>query len=447
VSQVDGALLRYVSARAGLTFEGSRGDILRHAVARAAELQGVDTEQLLLRVSSDHRAFAELCDHVTVRETFFFRERSKLELLRHSLLDRSFGDPSPVRIWSAGCASGEEVYTVAAVVADAGLRGRAHIIGTDLSSAAISSSRAGSYGRWAIRGLDKATTARLFTEQAGRYQVRDELRSGVEFHQHNVLDPLPKHVGRFDIIFCRNLLIYFTPDAVELAVNRLLDALVPGGLLVTGAADPMLDRLHGLSAVVTKHGLAYRRHDGSRSSGTTPPSVVDGVPRKRLPAGPVPRSLRHRGGLPSRETAGPASALRLVAEGDLALQQARPRAAEAAARQLLQMSASSAAAHRILVEALAQDGQLTESIAAAHTAVALNRTDPELHCLYAAVLLQAGNAAAAQRAAHRAVYLDPELVHGYAVLSRAHELLGEHSQARRARRNIRRLLGSQRESA
>jgi chemotaxis protein methyltransferase CheR len=445
---VDESLLRYLSTRSGLTFEGSRGDILQHSVAHASARVGSDPAQLLSRVTSDDRAFAELCDHITVRETFFFRERPKFELLRRQLLERHANERRTVRIWSAGCASGEEAYSLANVVRDAGLRARAQIIGTDLSPAAIAAARTGSYGRWAIRGLDQATTDRVFTVREGRYHVRDELRTGVEFHQHNLLDPLPEQLGPFDVIFCRNLLIYFTPAAVEQAVDRLVAALAPGGLLVTGVADPMLDQVDGLCTVVTEHGLVYRRRDATTR--TEPSSPALRISSRRSASGSLARSLSPSGDRSSgtRHPEGHEEhVLRLVEEGELALQKARPHAAEAAARRLLELSGSMPAAHRILVQALAQAGRLSESVAAAGAAVAAHRTVADLHSLYAAVLLLAGGAAEAQQAAHRAVYLDPRLVEGYAVLAQAHEALGEHARARQARRNIRRLLAAEAESA
>lgn len=429
-------LVRYVSARSGLTFAGSRGDALRQALAGTVEREYADPGSLLRRLATDEDAFAALCDEMTVRETFFFRERSKLDLLRRLVAEASPARTrAPLRVWSAGCASGEEAYSLAAVLTDAGLHGRFQVVGTDLSPSAVGAARNGSYGRWALRGLDEATVGRLFTVDGDRYHVREKYRTAVEFHQHNLLDPLPVGLGGFDVVFCRNLLIYLTGDAVDRAVHRLVEALAPGGWLVTGVADPLLDRSEHLTTVVTEHGLAYRRVDPAvpAEAADDPATSDDHV--LRAPAAPmalVPETPPDPAELPA-----PAE---LLADGALALHKAQPQVAEHLARTVLQTHGDVPAAHRMLVQALAEDGRLAAAAKAAAVAVAAVPGDAELQALHAAVLLEIGSPAEARAAAGRAVYLDPGLVHAHLLLGRAHEALGDHVAARRQHRASRKLL-------
>lgn len=435
-------LVRYVSARSGLTFGGSRGDALRQALAGTVEREYADPGSMLRRLATDEDAFAALCDEMTVRETFFFRERSKLDLLRRLVAEAAPARTrAPLRVWSAGCASGEEAYTLAAVLTDAGLRGRFRVVGTDLSPSAVGAARNGSYGRWALRGLDEATVGRLFTVDGDRYRVREKYRTAVEFHRHNLLDPLPAGLGGFDVVFCRNLLIYLTGDAVDRAVHRLVEALAPGGWLVTGVADPLLDRSEHLTTVVTDHGLAYRRVNPAVQTGVAddPATTDDHV--LQAPAAPVPPAPQ----TPSApaEPLAPAELLdpaELLADGALALHKAQPQVAEHLARTVLQTHGDVPAAHRMLVQALAENGRLAAAATAAAVAVTAFPGDAELQALHAAVLLELGSPAEARAAAGRAVYLDPGLVHAHLLLGRAHEALGDHVAARRQHRASRKLL-------
>jgi chemotaxis protein methyltransferase CheR len=432
-------LVDYVSSRSGLAFAGPRREMLCQALLEAAELQNAEPVELLRRVMADGDAFAALCHRVTVQESYFFREPAKVEALRECLRAEATSRPHLLRIWSAGCATGEEVYTLAMKLDDAGLRGRYHLLGTDLSPTAVATAEAATFGRWSLRGLDETTVARYFLREGRRYRVRPEFRTAVEFRQHNVLDPLPGRLGPFDAILCRNLLIYLTDEAVARAAGRLACALVPGGWLVTGASDPPLDDVESLETVATGHGLAYRRLDPRRTaSAAQPPSapslpteVHRQTPRATPPPAPPPASPRSTPDLTT-----------LITDGERALHKARSGAAAALARMALAIDPASAAAHRILVLALAQQRLMREAVAAVGAAVAALPTDAEMHRLRAAVLLDAGQPAEASTAAQRAVDLDADLVPAHLLLGRAEELLGHPVGARRAQRRARRLIAA-----
>ena len=430
----DDAVVAYVTARAGLAFGGARETLLREALAEA-----VRTDATLANPPLASAAFARLCDTVTVRESFFFREPGKLALLRECLRDPARGHrAAPMRVWSAGCACGEEAYTLATVLHDAGLAGRYTVLGTDLSSAAVDAARTGVYGPWSLRGLDAATVQRVFRTHAERFQVREHLRGGVEFRQHNLLEPLPRDAGTFDVVFCRNVLIYLTPDAVLRAADVLTSALKAGGWLVTGVADPLLDGIEGLDTVVTDHGLAYRRAGGeSARTAWMAPAPAQTAPAQTAPARTAPdRTAPDPVPAPVPEP----DLASLVAEAARALDRARPLHAERLARRALADAPRLRPAHRLLVLALAQRGMLADALAAAAAATAAFPAAADVHQLHAVVLLESGDVAGAAQAATRAVRLDPELVPAQLLLARTHELLGDEHQARLARRRGRRLL-------
>jgi chemotaxis protein methyltransferase CheR len=227
----------------------------------------VDARLDRLRVELDCASIGELCerarrdasralerrivDAVTVKETLFFRDRSPFEMLRHKILpdliDRrsrtqSANLPIPVRIWSAACSTGQEVYSIAVVLRellDDFSRYRIQLLGTDISDEAVTQASYGAYNRFEVeRGLTPPQIQRYFKAEGSRWRVNDELRAMATFRQVNLLAPLT--VGRFDIVFCRNVAIYFEPDVRRSLFERIADVLAPDGFLVIGATESLM---------------------------------------------------------------------------------------------------------------------------------------------------------------------------------------------------------------
>jgi chemotaxis protein methyltransferase CheR len=422
-----GAVLAEASRRTGISFAGTRGAWLAEGL-RAAFARGETDGRWWDEVFADDGVFVRLCDRVTVQESFFLRERSRFDLLTQAILPAIGQLDRPLRLWSAGCAAGEEAYSLGIVLREAGRGYR--VLGTDLSASAIATATTGNYSRWSLRGLSDSEVARYFTHEGSQFRLRDELRGDVAFARRNLLDPAPTADGRFDVIFCRNVLIYLTPDALHHVVHELAAALMPGGWLVTSASDPLLDNVATLEPVLTGHGLAYRRRVPDRPV----------TPRPRPGEGAARRSQSERA--PARPAAlkpAPADA-RATATRDLqlssaerALLRAQPHQAEAIARGLLD-SSPSGPAHALLIQALAAGGDLTRARTAAQLACSAFPLDGRLRYLHAVVLLELGCPDEAVRAAREAVYLDPELAEAHLVLARGHELLGHDDAAQRSRR-------------
>lgn len=456
----DEAVASYVGRRTGLSFTGSQERRLRKALEETLPtIAAVSRRAHLLT----EEVFDRLCEALTIQESYFFREPTKLAMVRDRMLAPALDRRTPLRVWSAGCATGEETYTLAALCREAGLGDRFHVLGTDLSPAAVEAARAGSYTRWSVRGMAEDRLTELFEHVGSRYVVRDHLRQNVAFDQHNLLEPRPEQWGRFDLVVCRNVLIYFTPEAARTAITALSDAVVPGGWLVLGASDPLADDHPDLEPVVTAHGLAYRRRDPEAGEpAPTPAPAPERLPRRSArrtvaagapPGRPVPGSrgeaaldrARRDPRPPDAERGaagdGDAGTAAMVAAAERALVAARADEAEEHARAALRAAPAERAAHRLLVQALAEQRRLGDAVTVAERAVARFPDDAETRHLHAVVLLERGDAAGAALSARQAVYLDPGLAPAHLVLARAQELLGNHGAAERARRNGRRLLG------
>jgi chemotaxis protein methyltransferase CheR len=207
---------------------------LPHAVRDAARARGVAPEVFAELVwAGDEPATEELVARAVVGETCFFRHADQLRALAAALPALS-SEGAPLALWSAGCASGEEPYTLAMLLREAGRAGDG-VLGTDVSEPALTQARAGRYGHWSLRRVDASRRARWFRPEGHELVVAPELRAAVEFRSHNLVrDAAP---GPFDVVVCRNVLIYFAPEVAAEVARRLLAAVRPGGLLVLGPVE------------------------------------------------------------------------------------------------------------------------------------------------------------------------------------------------------------------
>ncbi|RST30731.1 protein-glutamate O-methyltransferase CheR [Sphingomonas ginkgonis] len=194
-------------------------------------------------------------------ETYFFRDRSPFDLLaRHALplLRQARAKEKRVRIWSAGCSTGQEVYSMAMLFAEeqASWAGwTVDILGTDVSQQAIDRAREGVYSQFEVqRGLAITQTIKWFAEQGSQWRAADSLRKSLRFQTHNILEG-PPHPGGFDIILCRNVLLYLSPETRRKAFDRLSSALVSDGWLMLGAGETVIGQTDKLLSDKNARGL------------------------------------------------------------------------------------------------------------------------------------------------------------------------------------------------
>lgn len=444
-----------LAARAGLDFTGSRGRWLRHFLSRTHPEQPGWARHV---VGDDSDAFALLCDAATVQESFFFREPAALDLMRENALPDLRRHPGRVRVWSAGCAAGEEAYTLGMMLFDAGLADRAHVLGTDIAPSAVRAARTATYGRWSMRGVDEHTVRARFRRDGASFTVVAERCAEAGFERHNLFSSSPPSGGPFHLVLCRNVLIYLTQEAVQHVSSLLVESLVPGGWLVTGVSDPSLRDVPGLEPVAGSRGTMYRRACSNSDASTVAPSssARDTIPGPRLVAAVARPDPHPPGGRPGT---GPEPRPRRVgstvteplrrprrlasdwqAHAERALLEAKPRECERLARLTLDADGHSAAAHSLLVRALASEGRRAEAMSAATAAVHAVGQDSGLRSLHAALLLDEHRLEEARMAARQAVFLDPDNAHAHLVLARASQLLGDPGSAARASRIGQRIL-------
>jgi chemotaxis protein methyltransferase CheR len=250
----------------GIVIQGAQLASLEAALARLRP--PLDADAFLRSHSRDAPAelLERLIDEITINETFFFRQRDELDAIEWRALHDAAADTgsATIRVWVAACATGEEAYTLAMLASEAfGTSDPpVSILATDISTDALERARQGRYRGRTVRTLDDHMRDRYFVPDGDGVAVGEPLRRMVEFRRHNLVnDSVPAPAGRqFDLIACRNVLIYFDVETVERAILTLERALAPGGVLVLGAADRLCDSARRLA-----------RPDGPRRTPAAPP--------------------------------------------------------------------------------------------------------------------------------------------------------------------------------
>lgn len=255
-------VLDWVRYRTGLRRDGVRGECMARRIRQEMERASIRDEAGFIRhLEADPEVEAAFIDRITNGETYFFRDREQVELLSRAILPelaRERGG-NPLRLCSVGCATGEEAYTLAMLAEEAGLAGTS-VFGLDLSPAAIAHARIGRYRRWSLRNLDPMRRW-FFCQDGDAFTVVDRIRRQVRFDVLNLTAPTwPAMPSRFfDVVLCRNVLVYLVPEVVPVIARRLAACLAPGGWLMVAPTDPWLPCDEQLLLVRTGAGLAYRR--------------------------------------------------------------------------------------------------------------------------------------------------------------------------------------------
>ncbi len=237
------ALRRHLSRAAGLVFDAGRRHSLALSVQERLHATGDRTVAAYLTRLTDPVEQQHLLDEVTVQETCFFRPPQMGALRTYVLpeLLRAAAGRRRLRVWSAGCSTGEEPYTLAMLLrAQVPAGWDVQVLGTDVSRRAVEAARAGHYGRRSVQRTTPEELARSFTPAGRGYDVRPEVRALVALRQHNlVTDPLPYAAGEVDLVLCRNVTIYFAAETTRRLVQRLHGVLRPGGYLLLGHAETL----------------------------------------------------------------------------------------------------------------------------------------------------------------------------------------------------------------
>jgi chemotaxis protein methyltransferase CheR len=457
------SLIDWISQQTGLSFRSQResaAEIINRYVQRSNSGTPAACRK---KLESDQAAFDDLVGELTIGETYFYRDEKQFGLIAGEFLDvmqANRPDDHRLRAWSAGCASGEEAWTLASVFTNAQLGDRADVLGTDISQSSLTRARAGEYGSWSLRGSAGEKMRRWGTESERRFTVADRLRPLVTFEYLNLAaDQYPSFTSKtvgLDLILCRNVMIYFDRATIQSVAEKLFQCLSPGGWLITGASDPPLADYAPFKLLMRDCGQVYVRpapckaespqsgtrssagnHNGSPNKGDGE-ATVSGQSR-------LDRQNRQRPSIEKTHSRDQQSRHVAQQRAKVQVEPACERASRSLSQGNYQHVLDETDKHfddirccLLRVRALANlDTEQAADFCS--EATTKHQVSAELHYLHAILLTELALYSEAATAARSAVFLDQNLIVGHLALGSALERLGKTAGARRSFRNARRL--------
>lgn len=411
-----------VANRLGLDLpEHRRADLERGLLVACRACSMSEPERYLAwlaSLSGEHPAWGQLASCLTVGETYFFRDRAAFDALEHRALPsliaaRRAEGTLRLRLWSAGCATGEEPYSLA-ILLDRLLADRSEwaitILATDVDPRALDIAQRGRYREWSFRDTPQWIRDRWFHHRAPeRVDVDARIRRMVTFAPLNLADDgypsVVTNTTAMDVILCRNVLMYFTGEALRRTVARLRRALAIGGWFLVSPAEASIELFRPLTPVNFPGTVFYRNDSAAVAS-----------PPPRAPAATIPHALADL-------------ALTVPATSD---DRASPHTSGTALHEAHGEAGADVAADLQRARLLADQGDLDEARKLCEAALLADRLDPEIHLLLAAVCQEQGEIPSALEALRRAIYLAPDLATPQFLLGSLLIRQGERKRGRRA---------------
>lgn len=239
-------LSNLIEERAGLHYGLLDRELLQEKASSRAIEAGfeslLDYYYFLRYDPGGEKEFTELVEALVVNETYFFREWPAIQVLVDSFIEPWCKEGRKPRIWSAACATGEEPLSLAMLLDDRGLLGKVEIVASDISNRVLAKAQRGKFGRRSVRQQpEPRLLERYLKANPDGYSVAPELVGAVQWLRVNLhSDEAISRLGTFDVVLCRNVLIYFSDETVRSVLNRLDHALAPGGVLAVGVSESLL---------------------------------------------------------------------------------------------------------------------------------------------------------------------------------------------------------------
>jgi chemotaxis protein methyltransferase CheR len=288
----------FIAARSGIYFDPAKRDALRNSLVKRLNACGLSSFAGyfdLLSLPGGEQEFDHLLNLITIHETHFFRDNAQLKALQQQVLPevlaKKANPDATLRIWSAGCSTGEEPYTIAMLVAEtlpADRAGAVQILATDVSQAALEAARHGVYRARSLRSTPDEYRQRYFSRDGDFYVLDETIKRMVEFRYFNLVsEPYPVlEMSGWDVIFCRNVTIYFKPESTRRVIHNFYRSLRDGGYLFTGFSESLRYISDEFSTVQAGGTFFYQKDTASRKqkprSGT--PRTAASRPRRRAVA-------------------------------------------------------------------------------------------------------------------------------------------------------------------
>ncbi|MDA8130488.1 MAG: tetratricopeptide repeat protein [Elusimicrobia bacterium] len=438
----------FVAERTGLHFPPERlPDLERRVEQAACELGYPDAEACVrsfLDYPPDRERLETLAGRLTVGETYFFRNGADFAAIENGIFPEIMasrgGQDTTLRVWSAGCSTGEEPYSVAMLFDRLGARRagwEVSILATDINSAALRQAQRGLYGEWSFRGVPQAVKERYFTAAAdGRLELAPRIREQVSFGWLNLVeDSYPSLINGtngMDLIICRNVLMYFRPDLAAAVLRRFRDSLRDGGWLILGAIEAPVFAPEAAEGEAALAG-------NERFHGVTVYRKTERAPLRRpRPHEPEARPVREA---PPVRPGPPPEAPDPLGEGETFYSKGLYTEASARLERLLAAEPRNKAALMLMARIRANLGDINGAAAFCSKAVLADKLDPLPRCLLGDILQEEGRYEEAETSFRHAVYLEPGHVMAHFALGNLSLRADRPAEARRHFLNAAELAG------
>lgn len=276
-------LVTMLKKTSGHLLTADKGYLLDSRLGPIARKEGVGSvEELVerMRLRNDEKLNWAVTEAMTTNETFFFRDRTPFDLFQQEVIPHLIEHRRPgarAKIWCAAASSGQEPYSLAMILkeAQAKLQGmQFDILATDISEKVIEKAKAGFYSQFEVqRGLPVQLLVKYFQKEGDAWKIDPSLRQNIAFKTFNLLENFTR-LGTFDVIYCRNVLIYFDPPTKKDILDRLARVVAPDGFLFLGAAETVVGLTDAFEPVTGKRGLYRRRQAGAPARPAFPSRVA-----------------------------------------------------------------------------------------------------------------------------------------------------------------------------
>lgn len=452
-------LSEFIANNLALHFPKERwNDLKRNMETAAKEFGYKNVEEFIQRIlySPLTREHIEiLTTHLTINETYFWREPHTFEALEQKILPeliRLRQDEKRIRIWSAGCSTGEEPYSIAIAlnriipnINDWNIT----ILATDISPHILRKASTGEYGQWSFRSSPPWLKEKYFLQkEKNKFEIIPEIKSMVKFDYLNLADdvfPSPlNNTNAMDIIFCRNVLMYFTQDRFRQVARGLYNSLIQGGYLVVSASELSSQNLTEFMPINVPGMVLYQKTSKKIKDRfkltlveSPPESASFSIPPKLDHTiewiKPQPREIKTEvlktEEIPKQIEPIYEDVLKLYSQGNYTN-----------VIDKLQKDDQTSEEQILLIRAYANQGKLTYALKACEKAIAENKLDPRLHYLYATILQENNQMDETIASLKRAIYLDSNFVLSYYSLGNIYQRLGNVSKAKKYFENVLALL-------
>lgn len=416
MQQID-AFIDFIREKTGIAIKKSQHDTLKKAIIAACVKFKISPENYyatLLQCPNDSPLLEYLIAHITVGETYFFRDANQMKLLKEIILpnliiSKRTNKQHSLRIWSAGCATGEEIYTIA-IMLDQLLPDRKtwslQLLGTDINTESLQKAIQGKFSQWSMRSIDKNIINKYFQEKKHDFSLNEDIKNSVKFAYHNLME---KNYPSFfnetnaqDLILCRNVFIYFDQNQINKIMSRFSACLTEGGHLMLGASDPIQ---------LAECDLVFKNLEGTHIlQKNQPPTQIKIMQDNEIFCAPIedliPKLEKQENIAMTQKVSKPAAIEKLV-------KQAQWQAAIQAIDRKISGKGESLTLLNLKAKALANLGQCEKSIEICQYCLRLDPANKESYFTLALNLLELNKLHEAKTVLQKAIFLDHNFIEGY----------------------------------